>query len=65
MALKVIQHDEYLLECIQTVLPSAIEFNADLDATEDHLLSTLEIYSQLYDITVVDGKGLALHTGST
>lgn len=49
-----------ILEGIGLILPSAIELEPHLDAAKDHFLTTLEINAELDNVTVVDGKGLAL-----
>jgi hypothetical protein len=48
----------YLLEAARRSLPAFIELNPYLDTSEDHLFSTFEIDSQLYNIAIIDGKRL-------
>lgn len=49
-----------LLETVGLVLPSAVQLKPHLDATENHFLAALEVNTQLHDIAIIDGKGLAL-----
>lgn len=51
----------FLLELIQTLLPSSVALDTYLDTTEDLFLTTLEIYSELDDISVVDRICATLH----
>lgn len=50
----------HLLECVELVLPATVQLQPHLDAAEDHLLSTLEINSELHNVSIVDGEGFAL-----
>lgn len=50
-----------ILEVIQSLLPCPVQLDPYLDASEDLLLTALEIYSQLQYVAVVEGIGLALH----
>jgi hypothetical protein len=59
--LRFFRKDRDLLELVQTLLPASVALYADLDTTENDLFSTLEIDTQLDDITVVEGKRAALH----
>ena len=45
------------VEVVQTLLPAAIALNPDLDASEDDLLTTLEVNAELYNIAIVDWVG--------
>lgn len=40
------------LELVQPALPSSVELYSNFYASENHLLSTLEVDSQLHDIAV-------------
>jgi len=53
------------LEGIQLVLPATVELESHLDASEDHLLSALEVDAQLHNVAVVDRKGLRFRAGRT
>lgn len=52
------------VEVVEALLPSAVAFDADLDAAEYNLLATLEIDSELDDVAVVDGVWSALNAGT-
>lgn len=52
------------VEIVQTLLPSAVAFDADLDTPEDDFLTTFEIYSELDDVTVINGVRSALDAGT-
>lgn len=50
------------LELVQTLLPTSVAFNPDLDTAEDCLLAALEVYSKLDNISVVDRVNTTFHT---
>jgi hypothetical protein len=52
------------VEVVQTLLPSTVALDADLDTPEDNFLATLEVYSKLDDVAVVNGVWSALDTGT-
>ena len=49
---------ELLLEGIGLGLPTPVQLDSHLDATEDHLLSSSKVDSQLYDVSIVDRERL-------
>lgn len=49
-----------LLECVGFGLPSPVQLDAHLDASEDHLLSPSEVDPELHNIAIVDGERLGL-----
>ena len=53
-----------LLELVQALLPTPVAFHSDLNTAEYLLLAALEIYSELYNVTVVHGISTALHAGA-
>lgn len=48
------------LEGVESLLPATIALYPDLDAPEDHLFSTTEVYSKLDDVSIFDLEWLAL-----
>jgi hypothetical protein len=50
------------VEVVETLLPAAVALYANLDASENDLLATLEIDTKLDNIAVVDGIWSALNT---
>ena len=50
------------VEVVETLLPAAVALYANLDASENNLLATLEINAKLDHIAVVDGIWSALDT---
>ena len=48
----------YGLEVVEALLPAPIDFDTHLDASEDHFLPALEIYTELNYVSVIDGKRL-------
>jgi hypothetical protein len=53
----------YLLERVETLLPAAVAFDANFDASEDHLLTTAEVYSKLDDVAILYPERLGLYVG--
>lgn len=51
------------LKSVELVLPTTVQLQPHLDATEDHLLSSFKVYSELHDISIVDRERLALRAG--
>ncbi len=45
-----------ILVVIQRLLPSPITFQSYLDTPKDHLLAALEVYTQLYNVTILYWK---------
>jgi hypothetical protein len=50
------------VEVVETLLPAAVAFYANLDTSENYLFATLEIYTKLDNISIVDGVWSALDT---
>lgn len=50
----------HLLECVELILPSPVEFQSHLDASKDHLLAPFEVDAELDNIPVVNRESLAL-----
>jgi hypothetical protein len=50
------------VEVVETLLPAAVAFYANLDTSENDLLATLEVYAKLDNISIVDGVWSALDT---
>lgn len=48
-----------LLKSVKFVLPTTVKLEAHLNASEDHLLTSLEVNSKLHDIAIVDWKSFA------
>ena len=49
-----------LLEAARSMLPSLVEFNSDFHASKNHLLTALEVNTELHNITIVYRKWLGL-----
>lgn len=45
------------VEVVETLLPAAVAFYANFDTSENDLFATLEIYTKLDNISIVDGYG--------
>jgi hypothetical protein len=50
-----------LVECVEPLLPTTVALNTDLDASEDHLLTTAKVDSQLDDVTILYPKRFGFH----
>lgn len=48
------------VECVELVLPAPVELQSHLDAAENHLLSTLEVDTQLNDVAIIERKSFTL-----
>jgi hypothetical protein len=48
------------VEVVETLLPAAVAFYANFDTSENDLFATLEIYTKLDNISIVDGVWSAL-----
>lgn len=51
----------YLLERVEALLPPAIALDANLDTSENHLLTTAEVDSKLDDVTILYPERLGLY----
>lgn len=51
------------VELVQLVLPAAVQLQAHLDTSKDHLLASLEVYTQLDDIPIIDREWLRFLPG--
>jgi hypothetical protein len=52
------------VEVVKALLPAAVALHADLNASEDDLLATLEIYTKLDDIAIIDRVWSAFDAGT-
>jgi hypothetical protein len=52
------------VEVVQALLPAAVALNTNLHTSEDDLLATLEVYSKLDNISVVNRVWSALDAGT-
>lgn len=54
-----------LLELVQALLPTTVTFYSDLYTSKYDLLTPFEIYSKLYDVSVIDRVGSTFHSRTT
>lgn len=52
------------VEVVETLLPATIAFYADLDTSEDDLLTTFEVDAELHHVSIIDRVRAALHPGA-
>lgn len=55
----------HLLEIVQSLLPTTIAFDTDLDTTEYHLFAATEVDTKLDDIAILNPKWFRLDVGLT